>query len=200
MIEFSSTLKSKGLPTSVSSSADVDTLMDAFQDELRKLSLWQYYVLDVVKEKQAIKDALSGGDVSPWSGSNISSKSVVELAEIIRDFGIVTGLRSFEKRYAAHVDGSVAAGIVKAAFVDLGDDIDALSDAWIQVVDVLNVPLYQEWEEDTSAALEQMKGRLKYIRLEEHGPKLGPITEEYVEVQISATTILLIGHMQLTPR
>ena len=48
--------------------------------------------------------------------------------------------------------------------------------AWGRVVDVLNVPLYAEWEEDTKVALESVKNRLKYIRLEEGGPKLGEIT------------------------
>ena len=105
------------------------------------------------------------------------SKTVVEVAEIVRDFGIVKGLRSLEKRFGAHVEGPVAAGIVKAAFVDL-KDADALADAWIRVVDVLNVPLYQEWKDDTAAAIEQIKGRVKYTRLDEHGPKLGPITKE----------------------
>ena len=60
---------------------------------------------------------------------------------------------------------------------ELGDE-EALADAWVRVVDVLNVPLYREWEEDTRVALENMKNRLDYTRLAGHGPKLGEITEE----------------------
>lgn len=178
MVEFSGTLKSKGLPTAVATPADVDTLMNAFKDELNKLDLWQYYVLDVAEEKRAIKDALSKGNVTPWPGSDIAHKTVVDLAKIVRDFGIVKSLHSFAKRYTAHVEGPIAAGVVKAAFVDLGNDADALADAWIRIVDVLNVPLYEEWKGDTAAALEQMTSRVRYTRLDDHGPKLGPITKE----------------------
>ena len=106
-------------------------------------------------------------------------KTVVELADIARESKIIQGHRSLEKRLGAHVPGPVAAGFVKAAFVDLGDDADVLADAWVRVVDVINVPLYQEWEEDTKIAVDQIKGRVKYTRLDEHGPKLGPITKEY---------------------
>lgn len=184
IIEFSASLQSKGLPTSIASASDVDILIGALRDELTKLKLWQYYVLDIVKERQAVKDALAKGDITPWSGSDIAHKTVVELAEIVRDFGIVKGLQSLEKRYVAHADGPVAAGVVKAAFVDIGNDADALADAWIRVVDVLNVPLYREWEEDTAAAVDQIKGRVKYTRLDDHGPKLGLITRECVPIYL----------------
>ncbi|TCD67967.1 hypothetical protein EIP91_011768 [Steccherinum ochraceum] len=188
MVEFSASLSSKGLPTTITSSSDVDTLISAFEAELGKRDMWQYYVLDVIKEKQAVKDALTKGSVTAWAGSNIAGKTVVELAEIVRDFGIVKGLRSLEKRFGTHVEGPVAAGIVKAAFVDLSD-VDALADAWIRVVDVLNVPLYQEWKDDTAAAIEQIKGRVKYTRLDDHGPKLGPITKELPLVETYFTRV-----------
>jgi glycogen debranching enzyme len=55
------------------------------------------------------------------------------------------------------------------------EDNDALAEAWARVVDVLNVPLYEEWKADTSAALDQIRNRLVYIRLDESGPKMGNI-------------------------
>ena len=79
------------------------------------------------------------------------------------------------------MDGGVAAGLVKAAFVDMGDaNMDSLADAWVRVVDVLNVPLYEEWEEDTRVALDNVKNRLKYTRLDEHGPRMGEISKLWV--------------------
>ncbi|THH32030.1 hypothetical protein EUX98_g2165 [Antrodiella citrinella] len=188
VVSFSASLKSKGLPTSISSQADVDTLIAAFKDQLKQLDMWQYYVLDVINEKKGVQAALTKGDVTSWSGSDIAHKTVAEVADIVRDFGIVKGLRSLEKRYVAHVDGPVAAGIVKAAFVELSD-ADALADAWVRVVDVLNVPLYREWEEDTNAAVEQIKGRVQYTRLDAHGPKLGPITKELPFVETYFTRV-----------
>ncbi|KAG8899597.1 hypothetical protein FRB99_006561, partial [Tulasnella sp. 403] len=53
-----------------------------------------------------------------------------------------------------------------------------LSEAWGRVLDVLNVDLYKEWEEDSRVALDNIRNRLKYTRLDEHGPRLGKITRD----------------------
>lgn len=180
MIKFSASLAVKGLPTEVRSQADVDTLINAFHDYIKELNFWQYYVLDVTAERASVKAAFEEGSVTPWQGVDVAHKTVVELAEIIKAAGHVQSLRAFERRFVTHVAGSIAAGFVRAAFVDLGDDAEALADAWVRVVDVINVPLYEEWDADTKAALEQMKNRVKYTRLDDHGPKLGPITEKFV--------------------
>lgn len=179
MLEFSGILQSVGLPTAVTSEQDIAQLVDGFDGYLKERDLWQYYVLDVKRERAAVKEALDKADVTPWSGVDVAHKTVVELAEVIRNSGHLEGYHKLEKRFCAHVAGPIAAGFVKAAFVDLESN-DALVDAWARVVDVLNVPLYEEWNEDTKAAMTQIRNRLKYTRLEEHGPMLGPITPESV--------------------
>ena len=167
MVEFSATLSEKGLPTSIASENDIDVLMNAFQEYVKSLNFWQYYVLDVKAERESVKKALMANKLYPWEG--VAYKSVVELADILRTSGNVIGFGTPEKRFGTHVEGSVAAGLVKAAFVDCHDH-DALADAWIRVVDVLNVPLYAEWEADTKAAMDGIKNRMKYTRLDAHGP------------------------------
>jgi glycogen debranching enzyme len=56
---------------------------------------------------------------------------------------------------------------------------------WKDIVDALNLPLYRECEEDVNIALEHIKNRLKYGRLDDHGPKLGEITKKLVFSSIS---------------
>ena len=179
MIEFSTSLEANGLPTTVTSAQDVDVLMNAFEAHLQKLDFWQYYVLDAKAERESVTAALKANKGTTWAG--IEHKTVVELSEIVRTSGKVVGLGVPQKRFGTHVKGEDAAGLVKAAFVDV-KDVDALADAWVKVVDVLNVPLYEEWKNDTQAALDNIRNRLRYIRLEEHGPKLGPITKAYVDL------------------
>ncbi|EJF64264.1 glycoside hydrolase family 13 protein [Dichomitus squalens LYAD-421 SS1] len=176
LLEFSATLESRGLPTVVTSEKDITQILEGFENYLKELNIWQYYVFDVKRERSDVKEALEKQDVLAWDGVDIANKTVVELAEILRSSGRIEGHRKLEKRFGTHVPGPTAAGFVKAAFVNLQDS-DALADAWIRVVDVLNVPLYEEWNEDTKAALVQIGNRVKYTRLEEHGPKLGPITK-----------------------
>lgn len=176
MIEFSASLASNGLPTEITSEADVDAIIAAFDKHIDGLNFWQYYVFDVKAERESVKAALSKGDVKAWP-TDIAHKSVVELAEIARKSDHLDGLGIPTKRGGPHVDGALAASIVKSAFVDI-QDVEALADAWVRVVDVLNVPLYATWKDDMKAAVDQIKNRLKYIRLDPHGPKRGKITKE----------------------
>jgi glycogen debranching enzyme len=176
MIEFSASLAERGLPVDPKSDADVNTLISGFEKYLEGRNLWQYYVFDTKTERESIKAALHKDDHKPWP-SDIAHKSVVELAEIARSSGHLVDLGFPRKRDGPHVDGAVAASIVKSAFVDI-QDVEALADAWIRVVDVLNVPLYETWKADTAVALDNIKNRVKYTRLDPHGPLLGPITKE----------------------
>lgn len=163
------------MPRFVRTEADVNVLMDAFAQDLKKRNLWQYYVLNTAEERANVRKVIASPPV--WTGPSVSGKSVVELAALVRSLGHLNDSEKFHKRYAVRVDPGIAASMVKAAFTDLSD-FDALADAWIKIVDVLNVALYQEWEDDTTAALDGIRGRLKFTRLDPHGPKLGEITKK----------------------
>ncbi|KAG6335732.1 hypothetical protein ID866_3356 [Astraeus odoratus] len=189
IIEFSSSLVENGLPTRVSSQKDIDTLMEALAEHVKAKQLWQFYVLDVEAEKDALTRAFSLNAVVPWTGEDVTRKTVVELAKIVRSSGLIQGEGTLASRFAAHVDGEVSAGLIKAAFVTLDNDVGALVQAWSRVVDVLNVPLYEECNEDTRIALDNIKNRLKYTRLDEHGPKLGEISKDSPLVESYFTRI-----------
>ncbi len=158
---------------------DVELLLDAFHNYIQQFNFWQYYVLDVKKEKEVVRAALSSGEIKPWEGPDITGKSAAELATIMRayrDGEFIQGLSKYAKRFGVTVDGAVAAGFVLAA-----RESDAeLVNAWGDIVDALNVPLYREWEDDVNIALENIKNRLKYTRLDGNGPKLGEITRKSV--------------------
>ncbi|KAI0305846.1 glycoside hydrolase family 13 protein [Multifurca ochricompacta] len=177
IIEFSASLKDYGLPTEVKSMDDIELIVDAFHDYLQRFNFWQYYVLDVKTEKELVRKALSSRKIKDWDGPDVKGKSTPELATIIRahrDGELLQGLSKFAKRFGVTVDGAVAAGFILAA---RGSDVDLVS-AWGDVVDALNMPLYRECEEDTNTALENIKNRLKYGRLDDHGPRLGKITRK----------------------
>ena len=155
---------------------DVELLSDAFHAYIQQFNFWQYYVLDIKKEKEAVQVALSSGEIKPWEGPDITGKSAAELATIFRAYRngeFLQGLSKYAKRFGVTVDGAVAAGFVIAARGEA-----ELVNTWGEVVDALNLPLYKEWEEDVNIALVHIKNRLKYTHLEDHGPKLGEITRK----------------------
>ncbi|KIM34496.1 glycoside hydrolase family 13 protein [Serendipita vermifera MAFF 305830] len=174
MIEFSGSLEANDLPTEVKSEADLNTIMGAFEELLKSRNLWQYYVLDVTKEKLAVREALTAGEIPAWSGPSLSGKSAVEIAKTLRSEGKVQNLGAFSSRFCVYVDPKVAVSALKAAHPDKDDG--HLCEEWAEVVNVLNVPQYEECNEDIKVALDNIRNRVKYIRLDENGPKLGQIS------------------------
>jgi len=180
ILKFSENLVEKGLPTKIASAKDLDVIIAELEKVVRGLDLWQFYVLDPAFEKAATESALSAGNVEVWKGPDVKGKRTAELADIFRATKKMQGIGKFASRYGVHVGGNVAAGFVEAAYA--GSDVkshEALASAWQKVVDVLNVDLYKEWEEDTKVAIEHVKNRAKYLRLDKDGPKWGPISKEY---------------------
>lgn len=177
IMDFSEQVGERGLPTTVTSEADLKTLIDALKEDIKALNLWQYYVIDVISEKEAVKAVLDSGTPAPWDGPAVAGKTVVELALILKESGKLENFGAFSKRFCTTVDPAVGASLVSAAFVEL-KDADALAEAWGKVLDVINVDQYKEWEDDTKVAIDNVFNRLKYTRWDEHGPKLGPITRE----------------------
>jgi glycogen debranching enzyme len=126
-----------------------------------------------------VKSAISSGKLELWEGPDVKGRKAAELATIFRSTNKIKGLAQFAKRFGVHVDGGIAAGFVKAAFEGSeANESEKLVTLWQAVVDVLNVDLYKEWEDDTKVAIEQVRNRAKFTRLDENGPKLGPISKE----------------------
>jgi len=176
MIEFSASLASRGLPTTIKSAEDIDLLITEFEKVLKARNIWQYYVLDVETQKKNVENALKSGKVGEWTGPDVVGKSVAEVADILIQAGKLEKISAFEKRFCVTVDPGLAAVVVKKAFSDL-TNTTALAEAWGRVCGVLNVNRYTEWEEDTKVALDNIRNRVRYTRLDEHGPKLGPISK-----------------------
>jgi glycogen debranching enzyme len=159
------------------SRADLDSLISALASKIRnELQLWQYYVLDRAREKNGIL-AVPVQDIPAWTGPHVEGKSTSELADIMKSTGKIIGLGKFRGRFSVYVKPKDAASLVHAAFTDLGDS-ESLAQAWARVVDAINAPLYEEWRVDTETALENIKNRVAYTRLDENGPKQGEITAE----------------------
>lgn len=157
--------------------ADLDAIMTAFTSTFESLRLWEYYVLSVEAEKAAVRSAIVSSAVIPeWVGEAVAGRSVVDLANIVRASGSLSGVSTYADRFGAHVDPLYAASLVMAAFSEPGRNAEALAEAWGSVVDVLNVDLYAEAEDDKKSALDGIRNRIKYTRLDDHGPKLGEIS------------------------
>lgn len=168
--------------------ADLDTVITAFSSTFESLRLWEYYVLSVEGEKSAIKSTFASPSavIPEWAGEAVAGRPVTDLANIVRAGGKISGASKYASRFGVHVDPIYAASLAKAAFSELDGDAEALAEAWGRIVDVLNVNLYAEANEDKKVALEGIRNRVKYTRLDDHGPKLREISAKHVVRDISS--------------
>lgn len=177
MLKLTEDLASRGLPTEIKSNADLTTLSKAIGDAITQANLWQYYAIDVQGEVKGVEDALKKGKVEKWSGESLEGKSPEELASIaVSTPGFIENYRAYSAPFCTKVRPEAGAGFIQAAFPN--DDATSLGKAWGKVLDIVNVDLYKECDEDLKAAEESIVNRIKYTRLDDHGPKWGKITKE----------------------
>lgn len=194
LLAFSSRMKTLGLPTEIKTEDDLFKIMDAIKTEvIAKLRLWQFYVIDVEKNADAAVEAWVKGNISfpkgGFGGSDfggletIKTASPAEQAKFLSEKALLHG-NEIGARFGRCVDSPVVAALLTAIFGrfegDSSDSADrgAARSKLTHILDEVNLPLYQEYDGDVKEILEQIFNRTKYTRLEDGGPKLGPINEE----------------------
>jgi glycogen debranching enzyme len=176
IMALSKKLPSLGLPTTLNSPPDLNALIPHIKSAIDGARLYEYYVFDVQASVKSAAAALEAGKETPWKGPSLSGKSLEQLSGVVKAEGIVVNYRAYSERFGTTVKPEVAAGFAKAAWP--GEDTTSLASKWGKVLDILNVDLYTECNEDLSSAQDQIIGRLRYTRIDEHGPRLGEINEK----------------------
>ena len=191
LLEYGEQLESLGLPTVFSSMDDLSRVVDGVKEHvINKIALWEYFVMDVLNDAQASVDAWRTGKVKePASGSvaceqvgshnELKQWSLFEKANFLKKNGLKNGLR-IDGRFSRSVDPLVGAAMLTALLGPYhnGVDIDQARQTMTDILSELNLPFYREYDSDVVVILDQVQGRLKYMRLDEDGPKLGPVTKE----------------------
>ncbi|EIW71077.1 hypothetical protein TREMEDRAFT_37541 [Tremella mesenterica DSM 1558] len=177
LLELTQKLPTLGLPTTLRSSADLDILIPHIRSAINDVRLWEFYVFDVQASVRAVASALDSGDIKSWSGPDVHNKSLDQLAEVVRSTpGTIDNYRAFCARFCTRIQSGIAAGLVRAAWPQ--DDSTTAAAKWGKVLDILNVDLYGECNDDVQAATDGIIGRLRFTRLDDHGPKMGGFTKK----------------------
>ena len=189
LLAYSRKLDTLGLPVDLKSEGDLKKVIDAIPTHvLEPLGLWQYYTVDVTYDARAATDAWVGGQAT-FPAGKVDSLGVVAVRDwpVTRKADFIRGeeLAGMGRRHGRRIDPSVGAALLTAIFgqyepgvAETADEAAARQEM-VKVLNEVNVPLYQEHDADRAVILEQLFQRVKYLRLDEHGPKLGPITEEH---------------------
>jgi glycogen debranching enzyme len=194
LLEFSSDLETLELPTTLKTVDDLIKVMDGIKEHvIAKLRLWEYYVIDVERNADAIIESWAAGKITfpeggfGGSGSGgleqIKNTSPADQSRLLSEMGMINTDRLGE-RYRRQVDPARGAALITAIFGRFdGDDSNSTDRAaarstLVHILDELNLPFYKEYDADVAEILEQIFNRVKYVRIDENGPKLGLIDEK----------------------
>lgn len=192
LLELSSRLKELGLPTVLKSSDDLLRIMDAIKKEvIAKIRLWEYYALDVDRDAAAAVEAwVKGNTHTPEKTDSffknvesLKNASIKDQVDFLRQYGL-SGIDRMGERFRRKTKPEVAASFLSFALGRFEGDSSSAPDQaaamskMVEVLDALNVEFYKEYDSEVDEILQQLFNRIKYVRLDDHGPKLGEIDEK----------------------
>ncbi|KAL3476789.1 hypothetical protein BJX99DRAFT_136895 [Aspergillus californicus] len=189
LLDFGQKLQEYGLPADLRNVDDLTTVMDGLKEHvLKDIRLWEFYVIDVDANVQAILGEwevseqidLKSGRWARLGLENYEQLSLEKQTSLIRENGIPTSNQVLG-RFGRNVDVQLGAAILTTLFGQpdsASPNLVSVESALRKLLDVVNVPFYTEYNSDLSVINDQIFNRVKYLRIDDHGPKLGPVTKE----------------------
>lgn len=187
LIKFGNNLATLGLPTEFKSVDDLLVVMNASRKHvIDAIRLWEFYVVDVKSETERIIEEWKNNlgrkttkkDIYNFEG--IKGWDLKQRAAFIREKALING-NQILGRFSRQVKLDIATDLVTALFGQYDEsssNVSAVESEVIKVLDELNAPFYTEYDGDVAEILEQLFNRIRYIRIDDHGPKLGPVTKQ----------------------
>ena len=162
LLALSENMDEHGLPRSIRTVQDVDAVVTHIKQAVfPQLKLWEYKVVDMAQY-----DAFKSIDVKPYEkAEDVRGKPIDVQADLFARHAICDkpGVR-FQS-----VDLSRAASFVQALADTAMDRVTLFRNLLSQH----NLVKYQEYDKDVQIALDNIRSRLIYTRLDESGPRLG---------------------------
>jgi glycogen debranching enzyme len=194
LLKFSKDLKALGLPTTLKSAEDLRKVMDGVKSHvLGRIKLWEYYVVDVKRDTEGVLQAwIAGQAIFPegsFSEAGVRGLDVVkewsskQKADWLVQYALRGGDRMGE-RFRRRIDPNTGAALLCALFgrfdsrTSSTPDQTTACDAISRILDEVNLHFYREYDAESAEIMNQLHNRIKYVRLDAHGPKLGEITDD----------------------
>jgi glycogen debranching enzyme len=137
-------------------------------------------VINVAAEKEEFGrtwDESDGGKrVSSFGDDDLGSTTIDDAYKLLERHALRNRMMLGE-RYTTHIDTRAAVAIFRGLSRSQHSK-DHIVDLFAKALDQLNAPLYAIYDDDVKTLKSNLAGRLRYMRVEEGGPKMGLITKE----------------------
>lgn len=177
LLEFGLNLKSLNLPIDLKTTDDVLLVMEALKKHvIPKIALWEFYAIDVKRDSKLALEAWKTKKGKDGLAGYSKELDLFHKAALV----VKSGLRGADRlgeRFRRSIDSVTGAAFLYSEIGEPagGKDAEAL-EAITKVLDEINLPFYKEYDADLAELLEQLFNRIKYLKIDEHGPKQGPVT------------------------
>lgn len=177
LLEFSENLGRFGLPTDLNSTAELLRVMDGMKSRVfGQIKLWEFYVIDIKTALSALAKAAKAAHGKKVDlGSVDYASSLKEQADKALEIGVVPGYEYLGDRYSKVIDAELFSAFLTEL---IGSQDVSAAELATSLLDEINLRFYKEYDVDQEHILEQLYNRIKYMRVEEHGLRLGPITKQ----------------------
>ena len=178
ILDFSNDIASMEIDTSVMTKEKLEHLMILFEKNvLVGLNLWQYYVMDVAPQVAKFREVWSKRDPSVnliKIQSACGQNSLKEQALELKNYAFSDPLTY--KRFSKTMDVAKSVEFMNSFVHNCGlEGFENQIAAYQVFLDEINLPFYLEWDNDRESILSQIANRAQFLRIAEHGPKLGDI-------------------------
>lgn len=177
LTEFSGQLEELGLPTEIKNQDDLNIIIDSLDSYvLQEMRLWEYYVVDVEttmnKVKAIVKDPSRYDRILPTRVPEQVRDNHRELADYVIDESGSNFDLFGHARFLRVIDAEYFVSLLKT----LVSNPEQVISKGLKILNDINEPLYEEYDDDQAAIIDNLRGRTNFTRLEPNGPKLGKIS------------------------
>lgn len=177
---FSDRLEELNLPTDIKSEEDLKNIIEGINNHvLNPLNLWQYYVFEKVELTEQLQKLYEKESVTPSEiPSSVDVSDLTALASFVVSSASLHGKAIFEDRFSNKLDPAKFLGILLTLVQKNETLFEEIADKASHIVDEINLKLYAQYDDDVASIKTQLTDRIRYLRLADNGPKLGPITKK----------------------
>ena len=183
ILDFSQSLAPVyGKNPQISTEQDLKEVMMLFKHfSIPSLKLWEFYVIDVkestlefTKHWNFIGSSLS--QEHKYKDINLAKLNLTQRAALLSQDALE--IENEGNRFGKKINISISLLFVQKYLHDIESPINSqiASKEYENLVNEINLVFYKEYDADLEHILNQIENRALYLRVSDHGPKLGPVS------------------------
>ncbi|KAG0242510.1 family 13 glycoside hydrolase [Mortierella sp. GBAus27b] len=195
------------LPSDITTEKELQVVMEDLRETVfSDIKLWEFYVVDVISSLEEFRTEIEAK--SPYAKDlfdpeDLMKMTLKEKASTLAEAAL-KGAGTYGDRHHKKITISTALSFMSAL---LGQDftnhstfsLETVVEEYKKILNEVNLEFYKEYDKDVETILKNIESRVKYIRLDEHGPKMGPVSEENPLVETYFTRLPLNDRTKVHP-